>query len=89
MWRDQCYDGFHFDRHKIYTAEQHQAIRDTALQVGTMLPGMMEMQLVQSLLNSVCYDSLQHIRDTHGQTDAQQANKTDSLSASTTIAIKQ
>jgi hypothetical protein len=57
-WRKQDWDGFHFDRHKIYSVEQHLSnifyYNDTAQD----FPGELEMQLAQSLLNSVFHDCL-------------------------------
>mmetsp|Transcript_14405 Transcript_14405/g.13884 ORF Transcript_14405/g.13884 Transcript_14405/m.13884 type:complete len:392 (-) Transcript_14405:226-1401(-) len=53
VWQSQTYDGFHFDRTFIHSIEQHRV--NLAQWVGE-LPGQLEIQLAQSLLNAVFYD---------------------------------
>lgn len=53
IWKTQTYDGFHFDRTYIHSIEQH--IEKLSYWVGDF-PGQLEIQLAQSLLNSIFYD---------------------------------
>jgi hypothetical protein len=61
VWKDQTWDGFHFDRHKIYSEEQHAYNEAVNRGQGRGIPGALEMQLAQSLLNAVFHDCLQHL----------------------------
>jgi hypothetical protein len=53
VWKSQAPDGFHFDRTYIHSVQQH--LEQFAHWVGE-LPGQLEIQLAQSLLNAVFYD---------------------------------
>jgi hypothetical protein len=55
VWQQQNYDGFHFDRTHIHTVEHH---IDTNLNTIGNIPGQLEIQLAQSLLNAIFYDTL-------------------------------
>jgi len=58
VWMNQTWDGFHFDRHKVYTEEHHlENIKDWHAS-GKEAPGALEMQLAQSLLNAIFHDCL-------------------------------
>lgn len=62
-WQTQCGDGFHFDRWERHSERQHQEHREAELQRGKETPGMLEMQLAQSLLHRLFRDTLQDILD--------------------------
>lgn len=58
-WRNQTYDGFHFDWPILtYSVEDHRRVNQQLLQMKGQVPGMLAMQLAQSLLNSIFYDVL-------------------------------
>ena len=58
VWQHQTWDGFHFDRHKIYSEVHHKQYMNSFIDMSKPLPGCMEMQLAQSLLQSVCHEYL-------------------------------
>jgi hypothetical protein len=66
VWRTQNWDGFHFDRPGDHTVPQHIAHRQAALASGRDAPGMLEMQLAQSLLHRLFRDELQSLLDERG-----------------------
>jgi hypothetical protein len=59
VWHTQNWDGFHFDRTNDRTAPQHSAHREQNLAQGQEAPGMLEVQLAQSLLHRLFRDELQ------------------------------
>jgi hypothetical protein len=59
VWRTQNWDGFHFDRTNDRTVLQHTAHREQDLAQGQEAPGMLEIQLAQSLLHRLFRDELQ------------------------------
>jgi len=66
VWLYQNWDGFHFDRFKQDTPEHHKLGHDYDEKVNkTYFLGMMEMQFVQTMLNSVFYEALDEIRSKH------------------------
>jgi hypothetical protein len=66
VWRTQSWDGFHFDRPGDHTVPQHIAHRQAELASGRDAPGMLEMQLAQSLLHRLFRDELQSLLDERG-----------------------
>ena len=60
VWHHQVDDGLHFDtgRRHAHTAWENQELRDDAVKRNVSYPGELEMQLTQSFLNAVFYDSL-------------------------------
>lgn len=64
VWKTQTYDGFHFDRHGVNTAVHHKQINDLMIAEKMEFPGMLEIQLAQSLLFTLFRDALQEILDT-------------------------
>lgn len=65
VWMYQTWDGFHFDRHKIHSIEDHAMYRQDALKDNRPAPGQLEMQLSQSLLQSLCHEYLQEKHSQH------------------------
>jgi hypothetical protein len=61
VWAHQVDDGFHFDRHATHTVEQHRQERAEAHREGRPMPGMLEMQLTQSLLHMLFGRALQEM----------------------------
>jgi hypothetical protein len=61
VWQKQCWDGFHFDRYKVNTREEHEQNIIKILAKGQTKPGQLEIQLAQSALHTVFYDVLQHL----------------------------
>jgi hypothetical protein len=59
VWRTQNWDGFHFDRSGDHIVAEHIAHREAELASGRDAPGMLEMQLAQSLLHRLFRDELQ------------------------------
>ena len=57
-WHEQNWDGFHFDRFMVYNASHHRAHMGYFQSRGRPLPGQLEIQLAQSLLNGIFYDYL-------------------------------
>lgn len=55
IWQSQTYDGFHFDRTYMHDPLHHQEVNNNS--IGN-IPGQLEIQLSQSLLNAIFYDSL-------------------------------
>ena len=62
-WRYQISDGFHFDRWEARSKEQHIQQRHNQTQQGRGAPGMLEMQLTQSLLHLLFRDVLQELME--------------------------
>jgi len=60
VWVNQTWDGFHFDRHRVYSVEHHKMNIEQWHASGREAPGAMEMQLAQSLLNAVFHDCLEN-----------------------------
>jgi hypothetical protein len=58
VWRQFTRDGFHFDRHRTHTVRHHQLIVASAKEEGFMVPGMLEMQMTQSMLHALFHDAL-------------------------------
>ena len=58
VWREQTWDGFHFDN-KAHTEEEHRAAIVAARAMGLPSPGMMQMQFANSLLFFVFRDTIQ------------------------------
>ena len=54
-WVEQTYDGFHFDRTLQFSPQDHVNYRGFCLGKGWEAPGQLEMQLAQSLLNTLFY----------------------------------
>jgi hypothetical protein len=63
VWRSQVWDGFHFERQNDHTVADHVAHREAELAQGKETPGMLEMQLAQSLLHRLFRDVLQQMLD--------------------------
>ena len=61
VWQRQSWDGFHFDRYKVNTREEHEQNIQKILAKGQTKPGQLEIQLAQSALHAVFYDVLQHL----------------------------
>jgi hypothetical protein len=61
VWRNQTYDGFHFDRHKVHTVEHHMQIIQFNRERGVDIAGQLEIQLAQSLLNAVFHKQVKEI----------------------------
>lgn len=61
VWRNQTYDGFHFDRHKVHTLEHHLQILQFNRERGVDIAGQLEIQLAQSLLNAVFHKQLKEL----------------------------
>jgi hypothetical protein len=53
VYDEQCWDGFHFDRHRINGYEHGISHMDYFYTRGWTLPGELEIQLAQSLLNAL------------------------------------
>jgi hypothetical protein len=58
VWREQCWDGFHFDRHKVNSYEHNVGHMAYFKSHNWDSPGELEIQLAQSLLNALFYDYL-------------------------------
>lgn len=63
VWQTQSEDGFHFDRYGTHTESDHIKEREEAAQNNKELPGMLEMQLAQSLLFNLFHDAVQECLD--------------------------
>ena len=63
VWRHQIFDGFHYDRNFVHTVDQHKQHRQQQRDQGRGTPGMLEMQLTQSLLHMLFRDALQELID--------------------------
>jgi hypothetical protein len=61
VWKTQNWDGLHFDRSGTHTIEEHKDMIKLHRNNGTEIPGQLEMQLSQSLLNTIFYDTLAYI----------------------------
>lgn len=59
VWQQQTIDGFHFDRTKAHSVEEHARLKQHALENKVELAGMLEMQLAQSLLHYLFRDTIQ------------------------------
>lgn len=55
VWIEQNYDGFHYDRNRIHTFDHHVAHMKYFKDRGWISPGIMEIQLAQSLLHNLFY----------------------------------
>ncbi len=58
VWKEQCYDGFHFDRHRVHSSDHHRSHMSLFKTKGGDLRGQLEIQLAQSLLNGIFYQYL-------------------------------
>jgi len=56
----QIKDGYHFERHHVFTTEDHINHMNEYKKEGREIPGALEMQLAQSLLNNIFQDCLHH-----------------------------
>ena len=56
----QIKDGYHFDRKHVYSTEDHINNMSKYKEEGREIPGALEMQLAQSLLNNIFQDCLHH-----------------------------
>jgi len=63
VWRNQTWDGFHFDRDGAHSVLEHHERVHKARSKGGETPGQLEMQLSQSLLQSIFHDCLQNHPD--------------------------
>ena len=63
IWKHQIHDGFHYDRDYVHSVRQHRYHRHEQLSMGRGTPGMLEMQLTQSLLHLLFRDTLQELID--------------------------
>lgn len=61
VWINQTWDGFHFDRHKVNSFNHHVMHRSMLLELQAEAPGQLEMQIVQTLLQRLFFDALQHV----------------------------
>ena len=65
-WRDQTWDGFHFDRQSAHSLEDHyrlhwgKSFKFHGRQIPFAHSGELEMQLTQSLLNRIVFPELQY-----------------------------
>lgn len=58
VWKSQNWDGLHFDRSEFHTVAEHLINIKERQEKGLEYLGQLEMQLSQSILNSIFYDSL-------------------------------
>lgn len=63
VWTTTGGDGFHFDRHRVHSYRHHQQLIDWAIEAGKPVPGMLEMQLTQSMLHMLFHDALKAFLD--------------------------
>lgn len=59
VWMEQTMDGYHFDRNKAHSIEDHMQAINISLSKKKPVLGELEMQLSQSLLQSLFYDCIQ------------------------------
>lgn len=57
----QLPDGLHFDRRFFRSIEQHENARQSAIDNGQLIPGQLEMQIVQNLLNLLFHEELMEL----------------------------
>lgn len=60
IYEEQNFDGFHFDRHRVFTVKHHIHDENYYITKEGHSRGTLEMQLTQSFLQSICYDYLQN-----------------------------
>jgi hypothetical protein len=58
VYEKQCWDGFHFDRHRIHSYAQHVNHTEFFYSQNWDIPGELEIQLAQSFLNAVFHEEI-------------------------------
>lgn len=71
VWKEQNYDGFHFDRHRVHTPKHNVAHMGFFHSKKWIYPGQLEIQLAQTLLHTIFHDDcVQHFYDREVDTPA-------------------
>jgi hypothetical protein len=58
VYVEQCWDGFHFDRHRVHSYDHHANHMEYFYSRKWDLPGELEIQLAQSFLNAVFHEEI-------------------------------
>ncbi len=59
VWKEQNYDGFHFDRHRVHSHPHHVGHMKYFKDRNWILPGQLEIQLAQSLLYTLFQENVE------------------------------
>ena len=58
VFEDQLRDGYHVRGEEAFSSQEVKEMRENAIMQNMSLPGELEIQLTQSFLNAIFYDSL-------------------------------